>query len=199
MDSTSNLTLTRDEAWDFMYRVRPYLAAATEDELRSRLADVLRNLYTLTPEGKIGALAPSQGGLVWLQKFSDLLLEYKRRNSRLEDAVHPESIPFNRAALSLVRANQEFADVAGIRSVPCRYGELRWMRALYERGELLLSPASYYKAVEHGLARQDDELVLRVVVTPYDYDLGRIPPTLFAHIPPRRSWGYVDHEKPCDH
>ena len=189
---------TLEEEWRLVYKIRPYLTGASAEELDQRLADILRNIYTLTPAGKIGMLAPDEGGLLWAQKLIDLRQECYRRNDGLESRVRPEYLPFNKAALQLVRANHKLQHHAERRPVFCRYGPLQWMRALQERGELLLSPASYYKASEHGLARRDDELVVRLFICPYDYELGLVHESITC-LAPQSSWGVVSVQKPSDH
>jgi hypothetical protein len=190
--------LSREDAWRFQYRVRPYLGGASEEQLRDRLSDILRNFSALTGEGKLSLLPVDQGGLVWAQKLTDLQLEYHGRNQDVEAAARPEHIPFNLAALELVRANSGLVRHLSRKPVYCRFGELRWMKALHEQGELLLSPASFYRAAEHGVARQDDELLLPTMISPYDYDLGLVDPRLAERLP-ERCWIDLQHKKPCDH
>ena len=190
--------LSPEELWRLYYRIRPYLTGASLEELDQRLADILRNIYTLTPAGKIGVLSPDDGALLWLQKLSDLRQEYFRRNDELEVRIRPEYLPFNQAALELVRANHRLQHHPARRPVFCRYGRLQWMRALLECGQLLLSPASYYKAIEHGLARRDDELVVKVFISPYDYELGLVHESITC-LAPQPSLGTVSVHKPSDH
>jgi hypothetical protein len=179
--------------------VLPYLQAASQEQLESRLADILRNIYTLTGDGKLGSLPPERGGLVWEQKLTDLNLEYYRRSQDMEAIARPEHLPFHQAALDLVKANSRLRCHLDRKPVFCRYGELRWMRELYEEGKLLLSPASHYLAAEHGLARQDNELLLTTFVSPYHYDLGMLHPRTAPHLPPDRCWLELEHRKPSDH
>jgi hypothetical protein len=190
--------LSREEAWELQYRIRPYLEVATSEQLRSRCVDVIRNLYTLTPEGKVGALAPDKGGLLWCQKLWDVRHENLRRDQDFMESVAPEDFWFDDQALELVRRNQSLSRHATRTGLFCKFGESKWMRALFEEGEILLSPASYYRGIEKDVARQDDELVISTIVSPYDHDLGFVDDWLRKVVPPR-SWAVVRHEKPSDH
>jgi hypothetical protein len=135
---------------------------------------------------------------MWLQRLSDIDSEYRRREQCMEELVRAGDIPFNHKALDLVRANQHIAHYAQPGHVYCRYGDLRWMRDFLERGELLLSPASYYQGSEHGVARRDNEMEIETIVTPYDYDLGMVHASLLA-AHGERAWAFFRHQKPCDH
>ena len=191
------LALSRDEAWRFQYRLRPYLDNATVEELEFRLDDIIRNIYTLTPEGKVGALHPDQGGDMWAQKMTDLALECYRRNGDIMDLGNVNEFPFKKEILPIVRANGSLACHTKRSSVFCKYGKEEWMRNLLETGALRISPASYYRGGEHNLAIQDDELHLRTYVTPYDYDLGVIG-SLKDQLP-ERCWAVINNKKPTDH
>lgn len=186
------------EAWKFGYRVRPYLENTSASDLVQRASDILRNMSTLTPEGKFGLVTEPALRAFWEQKFDELALEHYRRNSPLERNIDPNSIPFNRSALHLVRANSDLASYVKMTGIYCRFGREEFMRNLFERGELRLSPASSFRTIEGDIARQDDELVLTTIVTPYDFDLGTISPG-FRSAVPRRGWYSIEHRKPSDH
>jgi hypothetical protein len=170
---------------------------ATLEELEFRFDDIARNIYTLTPEAKVGARRPDQGGHMWAQKMMDLALECYRRNGDIEDLGGIYEFPVRGEMLPIVEANKSLAEHATKSGVFCKYGQEKWMRELIESGSLRLSPASYYRGGEHNIARQDDELLLRTYVTPYDYDLGLVG-TLRSSLP-ERCWAVVDNRKPTDH
>lgn len=187
----------REEIWRQTYRVRPYLTYLSNDALRSRLGDILRNIYTLTPEGKVGALRPDDGGLLWAEKLCHINCEFYRRNTTLQEHVRPEEIPFNKAALRLVTRNQHLVENVHRKGIFCKYGDERWLSLLRERGELRLSPASYYGENELNTARHDDECRLPVFLSPYDHDLGLLPPAIASALP-QRSLATLLHNIP-DH
>ncbi|MCO6413350.1 MAG: hypothetical protein J5I92_11435 [Thiogranum sp.] len=189
---------TLENDWRFQYRLRPYLGNAGYGELKSRLDDVLRNVLNFTPEAKIGLVPPEQGGSLWAQKLVDLQVECFRRNTAIESLADMASMPWNKEALELVRRNHHLAPHCARKDILCKFGSARWMQELLEHGRLRLSPASYYSGEEHNVARQDNELVLRTYITPYDYDLGIIKGT-FKDMCPTRGWGVVEHSKPSDH
>lgn len=190
-------SVSREEIWRQTYRVRPYLTYLSNEDLRVRLGDILRNIYTLTPEGKVGALRPDDGGLLWAEKLCHVNCEFYRRNTTLYEHVRPEEIPFNKAALSLVRRNQHLVENVHRNGIFCKYGKERWLSSLRERGKLRLSVASYYGGSELNVARRDDECRLPVFLSPYDHDLGLLPPAIVSPLP-QRSLTTLLHNKP-DH
>ena len=182
-----------------MYRLRPYLGDASARELRARMDDVLRNMLTFTPEGKVGALAPDLGGVMWAQKMTDLQVECGRREADIKQLGSVMSdLPFQNAALELIRENPEAGRYVGRSGVLCKFGERRWMTELINFGRLRLAPASYYRGSDHNAARQDDELALPVYVSPYDYDLGLLSPKILE-LCPVRNWHRLSVRKPTDH
>jgi hypothetical protein len=190
--------LSREDAWRFQYRLRPYLQNASPAELQQRLEDILRNIYAFSADGRVAAVPAAHGGSVWAQKILDINLEFDRRNMTIYDFARFDDLPFKKEALQIILANRHHAHYLQQRAVFCKYGELRWMRELISGGNVRLSPASYFRGDQHNRARKDDELTLRTVVTPYDFDLGFVPPFLQRRLP-ERAWVVIDHAKPSDH
>src|SRR6185437_381021 len=56
------MTMTRQELWTLSYKTKPYLSHLSVDQLARRLQDVMANLTTLTPEGKIGMDSTEEPG-----------------------------------------------------------------------------------------------------------------------------------------
>jgi hypothetical protein len=189
--------LSRDDAWRFQYRLRPYLDNATFEELRNRFDDIARNIYTLTPEAKVGAKHPDKGGIMWAQKLMDLALECYRRNGDIVDLGVVHEFPVRSDMLPTIEANRSLAHHASRLKVFCKYGKEEWMTELIEMGNLRISPASYFQGGEHNIARQDNELLLQTYVTPYDYDLGLVG-SLKRYLPDR-CWAVINNRKPSDH
>jgi hypothetical protein len=128
--------ISRDESWHLQYRIRPYLAGATSEEMESRLDDILRNLYCFTLEGKVGAVHPNDGGLVWSQKLTDFALECSRRRSKVEDFIHGWDLPFKSEALAIIKNNQHLRPHLDARPVFCKYGYEKFMRPMLEEGSI---------------------------------------------------------------
>ena len=180
------------------YRLRPYLANATEEQLRARLDDICRNIYAFTSEAKLGVISPEDGGLIWSQKLTDLNLEFYRRGLDTVSFADLSDMPWKREALELIRRNEHLVPYLGKTGVFCKFGKIEHMRPLLGKGAMRLSPASFYHGSEHNAARRDNELVLHAHITPYDYDLGLIPAAILAHLP-SRSWVTIKHAKPSNH
>ena len=196
--SWGKILTSREEGWKLGYRLRPYLGNAPEDELQDRLGDILKNVLTLTPSGKIGFSRHDHGRDYWLQKTVEVNQELWRR---CRPPIHPHSIPglmpFGRDAAELAQRNLRFARYIGLAPVFGRYGEFVHMQQLQKSGRLMMSPASTYKDVRLGAARQDDELMLETVTAPCDYDLGLIDDSI-KKLYPARQWLRYRFSKPSD-
>jgi len=91
--------VSREDSWVLQYRIRPYLRGANRGELRERLNDVLRNLYTITPDGKVRLTQLKGVPWTWPQQLADLRHEYGFRGIRFEDDISFKDLPFHREAL----------------------------------------------------------------------------------------------------
>src|ERR1700686_1468340 len=122
-----------EDVWRFQYRVRPYLDNASQPELETRLHDIMRNLSTITPEGKIGVTLPEDGGTVWQQRLIDLNLECYRRNSSIDDLGDHREIPYlTRNALEIIRANPQLEEFTKMRGIFCKFGKAEFMKLFIE-------------------------------------------------------------------
>jgi hypothetical protein len=192
------------ERWRISYRLRPYLQNCTEEELSDRLEHCFANGLTLLPSGAVGWEKPETGGALWMEKFSQLLLECERRRIDIATLSSHERLgPASRQAQSvdtakLISRNQELFNFNELRNIYCKFGQAQWINALVNRGDLRLSPASHYNSPGLGAARYDDELRIRTEITPYDHDLGLIPSNLSEQFPTRR-WRTIQYLKPSDH
>ena len=152
--------LTRNELWRLQYRQRRYLKQANEDALSQRLKDVIANLTTLTPDGKIGVLPTDSDGVPWMTLFTHLHEEYLLRGQQLPPraGLHiptptapgepPPSAALN--GILLPRPGQALV----------KLGKRAYMQDLFERGRIRLVPASSYSDPSLNHAIRDDELKL---------------------------------------
>ena len=152
--------LTRNELWRLQYRQRRYLKQANEDALSQRLKDVIANLTTLTPDGKIGVLPTDSDGVPWMTLFTHLHEEYLLRGQQLPPraGLHiptptapgepPPSAALN--GMLLPRPRQALV----------KLGKRAYMQDLFERGRIRLVPASSYSDPSLNHAIRDDELKL---------------------------------------
>ncbi|MFC4820941.1 hypothetical protein [Dokdonella ginsengisoli] len=187
-----------EDGWRAAYRFRPYLANAPEYELQDRLTYILRNLLTITPEGKISLSKDEHGRKYWLQKLTHLNLELWRRNKPpINPTNFPDMIPFGEKELVLSKTNSEFIKYTKIRPVFARYDDAPYAQRLKQQGELRIKPASAFSDVTLDHARHDNELSLEVITAPCDYDLGLVGSDTRLRFP-ERQWLRYSCKKPSD-
>jgi hypothetical protein len=168
---------TRQEVWEAAYLTDPYMRRLTNKELDQRAADIFSNFGRLTLDGKLGCPNSREAaGAEWIVRLSNLFQEYNLRGAPFPagltaDAAFPH--PSNPKAKAAARTVRDRALEPGIRLF--KYGRLEHLRAMVERGELRISPASSYNDPSLNHAMQDDELTFvlhpdfsRLTMTVYD-------------------------------
>jgi hypothetical protein len=155
----------------FRYRANRYMQALSSEELDQRTSDVWANAITLRDDGKYELIQPMRDGMHVPTRnidFLRLLVEvgeelHMRGLLNQKSANPPEKI--RRLADESWCRRPEWVDASqhsresysNIPKMLFKFGRAEHIRTLYERGEVFVSPASYFKAAD-GAARQDDEL-----------------------------------------
>ncbi|MCA1436422.1 hypothetical protein I6F33_26100 [Bradyrhizobium sp. BRP20] len=158
----------------FHYRANRYMQALSREELEQRLHDVIANVITLGDDGKYTLIKPRRDGMHsptrnidFLSLYTELAEEFLIRGllDGEKSANPPEKI--RRLADESWCRRADWVDASqysresyfNAPKMLFKFGKAEHMRALYERGELLVRPASYFAGAE-GLARQDNELTM---------------------------------------
>ncbi|WP_304525458.1 hypothetical protein [Halomonas sp. I5-271120] len=141
------------EFWEFFYRTRRYLSRITETELRERYVALHRNLRTLTATDR--DKIPIQSFLsswYWHKKEHQTRLEFALRD--LELPIAPKTAPFQEVDKTPIRRprSPNCADVL------YRYGDVSYLEPMLYEGKIRLAAAGYYRDIELGEVRSDDEL-----------------------------------------
>lgn len=193
-------TFTRDEAWRFQYRIRPYLRYMNDDKLRKRMAAIMRNLTTVSHEGLISVFDMNQAGVLWSQKMTDLITECERRRiDPVSLQTDLSGIPFlKKEALEVAKRNADLHNSFSRRTGLYKFISSEFSEQFLRNGTLMISPASSYDDASYNDAIRDDEMTISTVITPFDYDLGTIDP-YFRRLAPERCHMFVDHKKPSNH
>ena len=133
--------MQRHEIWRLKYRQRRYLRLADDGVLDRRFKDIINNLMTLTPEGKIGVLPVTEAGVRWMTLFTHVLEEYALRGRGLPVA---DDAPFVKpTAPDLPRSAKIEIPERGRSLV--KLGKSIYMQELYEKGRLRIAPAASYE------------------------------------------------------
>jgi hypothetical protein len=153
--------------WREYYRQNRYGRYLKQDELNWRFRDILFNILTLTAKGKIGVLAKEPVAGRWWELMTHVQEEFALRHGPYpagftRDILHSAPYPDFAGALA-AKAASAFASRPPYTSpVFIRHGSPQFMTDLYERGQMRVRNASYYKTPDHNGAVRDDELRLHV-------------------------------------
>ncbi len=186
--------LSMEEVWDWTYQVRPYLEICTESELRALQDDSLRLSFEMDKNGRVSANRSDPAGTFTMQKLWHIRKEFLRRGFSIDEALKGLSFPYSEDHLDYFRSRTDLAHLWRMGNCFSRVGDERWMRELFDHGNILLRPATYYKGHYDDIARQDDEMRIETLITPYDFDLGRVP-----YLKKPRGWYKTSERKPSDH
>jgi hypothetical protein len=158
----------------FHYRANRYLQALSREELEQRLHDVMVNVITLRDDGKYTLITPKRNGMHSPTRNIDFLLLHTELAEEFlirglldgeQSANPPEKIKRLDDESWCRRPDWVSASQHSRESyfdkpkMLFKFGRAEHMRALYERGEVFVKPASSF-AVADGAARQDDELTM---------------------------------------
>lgn len=153
------------EAWQRAYRAEPYARHLSRSELNKRIRDIVLNMLRVTPEAKIGVFPVDAPTGIWWEKWTHALEEMSFRYGPYpagfdRDVLHSE--PFPDFASELAKKSASRMAALGLQQgkVLIKLGQKKWMRQLIERGQLRLTPASFYSRPELNQAVRDDEMTL---------------------------------------
>jgi hypothetical protein len=151
--------VTRQEHWEMHYRMDRYLTHLTEEELATRLDEVLNNLMTLTEDQKIGIIRMDAEGDQLSASFAHVLEEYRLRRSGIpEDRIKNLHIP-NYEWPGIRTAFESFnkLNVAPGEYI-LKYSKAEYLTETIEQGIIRISPASTYDDPSLNYAIRDNEL-----------------------------------------
>ncbi|MFB6448928.1 hypothetical protein [Bradyrhizobium tunisiense] len=157
----------------YNYRTNRYMQGLNRDELEQRVRDVMANVMTLRDDGKYELILPRRNGM----HVATRNIDFVRLYVELGEELHIRGL-LNEKSATPVEKIKRLADESWCRrpdwvnasqhsresyfnqpKILFKFGRAEYMRALYERGELLVRPASYFASAD-GAARQDNELTM---------------------------------------
>ena len=149
-----------DEAddWAREYHANRYLRFDTRAGLYQRYQDLITNITVLTHTGNQSLTDEKHWHRLFQHVVSEMFLRGEPPVPHNFDPSVAPAILFPDKEMC-TRAAEAVAGV--LTQDPClvKYGKAKHMRELFERGEVLMSPASGYGQPEHNQAVHDNELV----------------------------------------
>lgn len=141
------------EFWEFFYRTYRYLGRVGHPELCERYVAIRRNLRALATSDR--DKIPIQSFLsswYWYKKEHQTRLEFALRN--LELPTIQKSVPSGKPVITPAYRprSPNRADVL------YRYGDASYLEPMLYEGAIRLAAAGFYRDIELGLVRSDDEL-----------------------------------------
>ena len=138
--------------WTYRYAmVDRCLSGLEEDELRARYRAILRNMRSYSrPDRDFIPINDYRSSWYWFRK---------EHQTRLEFALRGIERPLPRHdARGANESGPSYMQTEDGKAVMFRYGELKYMREMVERGVIRFAPATTYENETQNAARQDDEL-----------------------------------------
>jgi hypothetical protein len=143
------------------YLQKPYLAQASDAELKELLRDAVINMYEFTRSGAVIEMGQT-ATMRWLARFQEAQVEASRRYEKLPLSWLQDLAPLWENGFkdprrpAALRTARVLAREAG--DVIFKFGSAKYLRMALEHGELRIQPASAYSDPSLNLARRDDEL-----------------------------------------
>jgi hypothetical protein len=138
------------EFWEFQYDIYRYLKNIDKDKLDERYSDIHRNFCILVrPECHVIPVNSFQSSWYWYRKEHQTRYEYFLRDRPL---LLPLPCPSEDFSVPAYPKNLNSSDIL------FRYGNLQFMKPFVERGNIRITPASFYKDGQVSDPRTDDEL-----------------------------------------
>ncbi len=140
------------EFWEFQYELYRYLGRVSQEKLVERYPAIIRNMHALVSDDR--HVIPIQSFLsswYWYRKEHQTRLEFAMRG--LDLPVQPPAGVLNNQALDApVRPRSPNAG-----DVLFRYSKRGYLEEMVHRGRIRIGPASFYRKLELGEARADEE------------------------------------------
>lgn len=160
------------EYWQQQYLTDRYLEYLSDVDLKQRAKDIFVNVLTITNNSKVGLHPPETSeGQYWMRCWTETLYEFQLRFGPYpagftDGSMKDANIPHPSEPI-IARANKIINDKnlkTGTYLV--KYGSKKYLEPILQKGELRVSPASYYKDPSLNHAINDDELSCSVQLHP---------------------------------
>jgi hypothetical protein len=144
--------------WRDEYLKNRYLEHATQEELTSRLDDIFVNMIRFTDEGKAVVRTPVEKNPL-APLFGHVLHELGQRSAG-DYAFSVKSLHFDDTAYPNIRRAAELWREQSLKpgSYMLKFGKLKYLEHLVNKGEMRICPASFYREPSLVSAIRDDEL-----------------------------------------
>jgi hypothetical protein len=138
------------DLWDLQYVPHRYLSGMTDEGLRQRYGDILRNMTSYTrPARDAIPIISYQSSWYWFRKEYHTRLEFALRG------ILPPSMKHLPPSEEIFHPRQR--TIPNGENLIFRYGKREHLEQLLKFGRLRFSPAETYREAENNDARRDDE------------------------------------------
>lgn len=147
--------------WRAEYRKHRYMEFLSKTDLEERTKQVLSNMTILSKEGKISLHGINHTGIYWLQIWTHICEEFALRFGpypngftsgfiKNAEMVNP-SFPEKPKAVSAIHS------IGGAKNGSLyKFGKYKYLKSMYEKGNVRIAPASYYNDPSLNSAIRDD-------------------------------------------
>jgi hypothetical protein len=149
------------------YRQKRYMGSLSKEDIIKRAEDIILNMTTLDPSGKVALHGINQTGHYWMEKWTHLLEEYVIRYGPYPNGFIDGSLKaapmVNPTYPELPKSKSAIDSIGGIQDGSLyKFGKFEHLDKMFKKGIIRIAPASYYSDPSLNKAIQDDELSFTV-------------------------------------
>ena len=158
-DPVFRTRFSESEDWAREYAANRYLRFESRARLNQRYQDLITNITVLTDTGRLALTDEKHWHRLFKHVVQEMFLRGEPPVSHNFDPTVSKAILFPDKDLC-EQAADAVSKVKISKPILVKYGKVDHMRALYERGDVYMPPASVYDNPEHSQAIRDQELFL---------------------------------------
>lgn len=163
--------------WIDNYRKRRYMEHLCLDELRNRITDIARNIYTLSDDGKISTppVTDPEAQLM-MERFTHTSEECRTREISFQDILHDFISNFKKDILTNIRIKSIVPQIKNLCKMNDQYiykfGKMEHLQNSLNRGIFRIAPASSYSDPSLNSAIRDEELKFKMTPPPREFSVS---------------------------
>lgn len=158
--------MERYKHWEQEYQKHRYLQYLNDIQLSSRGIDIVNNLMETSQNEKIGIIDPRiKKNEFWSILWTHFLKECRMRKQDYHSVLGKYDVKLPKSLNDQVYDEAKRLDILG-RSYLVKYGEKKFLKEMYDNGEIRIKSAKAYDDPSMNSAIQDNELRLDLDIHP---------------------------------